>query len=66
VQDIFTTLDGAGEDKDYEIALTKLNEYFTTQKNIPYERHLFRQAEQAQGEISGHVCEQTETVGCYM
>lgn len=43
VQDVFSTLDNAGEDKDYELALTKLNTYFTPQKNISYERHMFRQ-----------------------
>uniref|UniRef100_A0A3P9MCB8 Gypsy retrotransposon integrase-like protein 1 n=1 Tax=Oryzias latipes TaxID=8090 RepID=A0A3P9MCB8_ORYLA len=50
VQDIFFTLDDAGNDDSYEAAVNKLNAYFTPQKNIPYERHVFRQAEQSQGE----------------
>ncbi len=50
VQDIFATMEDTGEDKDYDVALTKLNDYFTPKKNVPYERHIFRQAVQEQGE----------------
>lgn len=41
VQDLFSTLDKTGKDGDYELALTKLDAYFTPQKNIPYQRHVF-------------------------
>ena len=33
----------------YETALAKLTEYFTPKKNIPFERHLFRQVSQEPG-----------------
>ena len=49
VQDIFFTLEDANNG-GYDGAVTKLNAHFKPQKNIPYERHMFRQAEQAQGE----------------
>lgn len=45
VQEIFFTLDETDDDGDYDSAINKLNAYFTPQKNIPYERHVFRQAE---------------------
>lgn len=40
VHDIFATMEDTGDDKDY----------FTPKKNVPYERHIFRQAVQEQGE----------------
>ncbi len=48
VQDIFLTFTDTG-DTD-ESALTKLTEYFAPKKNIPFERHLFRQTIQEPGE----------------
>lgn len=48
VQDIFDTLGDTGE--DYETASEKLTAYFTPSKNVPYNRHLFRQETQAEGE----------------
>ena len=45
VQDIFLTLTDT-----HETALAKLTEYFTPKKNIPFERHLFRQVSQEPGE----------------
>ena len=42
VQEIFETLPNTGD--DYKTALEKLNEYFQPKKNIPFERHVFRQA----------------------
>ena len=44
VQTIFETLSDTGT--DYDTALAKLNEYFEPKKNIPFERHAFRQATQ--------------------
>ena len=44
VQTVFETLSGTGD--DYATALAKLTEYFEPKKNIPFERHLFRQAAQ--------------------
>lgn len=50
VQGYFFTLDETANDSGYDGAVNKLNAYFTPQKNISYERHVFRQAEQTQGE----------------
>ena len=44
VQTIFETLSDTGT--DYDTALAKLTEYFEPKKNIPSERHAFRQAAQ--------------------
>lgn len=44
VQTVFATLSDTGE--DYDTALAKLTEYFEPKKNIPFERHAFRQAAQ--------------------
>ena len=44
VQIVFETLSETGD--DYATALAKLTEYFEPKKNIPFERHLFRQAAQ--------------------
>ena len=44
VQTIFETLSDTGT--DYDTALAKLTEYFEPKKNIPFERHAFRQAAQ--------------------
>ena len=44
VQEIFETLHNTGE--DYKTALEKRNEYFQPKRNIPYERHVFRQISQ--------------------
>ena len=56
VQDIFFTMDETANDGGYDGVVNKLNAYFTPQTNIPYERHVFRQAEQTQGEsIDGFV-----------
>ncbi len=44
VQEVFETLSDTGD--DYATALDKLNVYFNPQKNIPFERHTFRQAAQ--------------------
>lgn len=50
VQDVFFTLtEGAGDDA-YEKAVKSLNDYFTPQVNVPYERHMFRNMSQNQGE----------------
>ncbi|CAB3995185.1 Hypothetical predicted protein [Paramuricea clavata] len=48
VEDIFETLEDTGNDLD--TAITKLTSYFEPQKNIPFERHNFRQTTQLQGE----------------
>ena len=48
VQDIFETLEDTGNDLD--TAITKLTAYFEPRKNIPFERHNFRQTKQLQGE----------------
>ena len=48
VQDIFHTLPEPGE--DYTGALAALNAYFKPKRNIPFERHQFRQATQMPGE----------------
>ena len=48
VQTVFETLSGTGD--DYDTALAKLTEYFEPKKNIPFERHVFRQAVQGPNE----------------
>ncbi len=45
-QEIFDTLSDTGEDKDYKVALEKLDKYFSPKKNIDYEIFQFRQAKQ--------------------
>ena len=48
VQDIFFTIDP--EPADYDAAKQALNTYFKPVKNLPYQRHLFRQTSQQEGE----------------
>ncbi len=45
-QEIFDTLSDTGEDKDYKVALEKLDEYFSPKKNIDYEIFHFHHAKQ--------------------
>ena len=47
-QEIFETFSNTGE--DYKSAMVKLDEYFDHKKNVPFERHKFREAEQESGE----------------
>ena len=44
IQDVFENLTDTGT--TYEHATTALTDYFSPQKNIAYERHVFRQAKQ--------------------
>lgn len=48
VQDIFETLVNTGD--DFDKANEKLTEYFTPLQNIPFNRHVFRQASQSDTE----------------
>jgi hypothetical protein len=59
VQEIFEALDNSEAgvsskasktDDEYEIALKILDEYFSPKANVPYERHVFRQMKQEDGE----------------
>ena len=58
VQELFETLQDprsqadAGEDNadEYQKALRKLDSHFTAQLNEPYERHVFRNLKQEEGE----------------
>ena len=50
VQDIFDVLPDTGSAKDYQKAEDALTGHFVIQVNIPYERHLFREMVQAEGE----------------
>ena len=50
VEKIFETIPDNGKEKDHDVAPTKLTEYFVPKKNIMYEIHLFRKAQQRQGE----------------
>ena len=43
---IFETLTETGDEKDYKIAMDRLSEHFTPQRNTDYETYLFRQARQ--------------------
>ena len=64
VQDIFDTLTETGE--DYKTAADKLTMYFTSVKNVPYNRHVFRQENQAEGEIVSQFVTRLRTlsIGC--
>ena len=48
VQDIFDTLADTGN--TYDIAKTKLEAHFKPKQNVPYNRHVFRQAQQTADE----------------
>ncbi|XP_049886547.1 uncharacterized protein LOC126381031 [Pectinophora gossypiella] len=55
LQDIFYNLPGASVDEDgsnnvYEIAIGKLNDFFTPKQNRFYERHIFRSIKQESNE----------------
>ncbi len=50
VEKIFEAIPDNGEEKDYDVAAKKLTEYFSPKKNTMYEIHLFRKAQQRQGE----------------
>ena len=50
VETIFETIPDNGEKKDYDVGATKPTQYFAPKKNIMYEIHLFRKAQQRQGE----------------
>ena len=50
VQDIFDVLPDTGGAKDYQKAEDALTGHFVVQVHIPYERHLFREMVQAEGE----------------
>ena len=57
VQDIFEDLQDPGPipesgDNVYKIAIRKLDSYFRVEENIPYERHVFRQLTQREGETA--------------
>ena len=48
MQDIFSTLDNAGE--GYKTAMKNLADYFELKKKVSYERHVFRSTVQSLGE----------------
>ena len=48
VQDVFHTFTETGT--DYKTAVDKLNQYFPPRKNTSYNRHIFRQEKQKEGE----------------
>jgi transposase InsO family protein len=50
VQDIYETLPGVGPNTEYNEVLNALDEYFKGKKNLPFERHVFRQAKQETSE----------------
>ena len=50
VETIFDNLPETGESKDFDKAVEKLTEYFSPKKNIMYETHVFRQAQQREDE----------------
>ena len=50
VEKIFETIPDNGEKKDYDVAATKLTQYFAPKKNIMYEINLFRKVQQRQRE----------------
>ena len=50
VDEIFDSLEGTGEDKDYKKAVEKLPAHFNPQVNTTYEVYNFRKAQQNEGE----------------
>ena len=50
VDEIFDTLEGTGEDKDYKTAVEKLTAHFNPPVNTTYEVYNFRKAQQNEGE----------------
>ena len=44
------------KDDDYEMAMQALTSYFTPKTNIPFERHVFRQARQTEQESVDQFC----------
>ena len=53
VQDIFEDLvdpDLAGDEDPYAVCIRKLDHHFRSDKNIPFERHVFRQLAPTDGE----------------
>lgn len=50
VQDVFATLPDTGDDDDYNTAVEKLTSYYKPKKNVPFLRHVFRQAVQEESE----------------
>ena len=61
VQDIFLTFTDTGD--TYDTAMTKPTEYFALKKNIPFERHLFRQTTQESGESIESFITRLRTLG---
>ncbi len=55
VLDIYDTLSDI-QDGDYQSTVDKLSEYFTPKQNKPYERHVFRQMRQNEGETINEYC----------
>ena len=56
VEKLFETIPDNGEEKDYDVAATKLTKYFDPMKNIMYEIHLFSETQQRQGETIDQFC----------
>ncbi|PFX12441.1 Uncharacterized protein K02A2.6 [Stylophora pistillata] len=57
VEEIYFTLAGDGEDVSFQATLQVLDDYFVPKSNFPFERHLFRQISQENGETAGQfVC----------
>lgn len=50
VERIFSTLSAVGDEDDYDTTEAKLTAHFSPKKNLLYERHVFRQASQANDE----------------
>ncbi|XP_063965770.1 uncharacterized protein K02A2.6-like [Lytechinus pictus] len=60
VQQLFATLDGTGT--TYASALKALTDHFEPQRNVAYERHLFRQCSQNSGESTDDYCLRLRTL----
>lgn len=60
VQQLFATLDGTGS--TYASALRALTSYFEPQRNVVFERHLFRQCSQHSGESTDDYCFRLRTL----
>ena len=52
--DIYETL--KNEEDDYSVVKTKMNDYFVPKYNSEFERYIFRQASQKEGENLDQFC----------
>lgn len=65
VQDIFSTLADTGSETDFDLALSKLTEYFAPQKRIKFNRQVLRHTTQMEGETTDSYITRLRAIGKY-